>query len=224
MCPGRWPGGFSAREVWGFKCGLCPGILGAMTIPGGPATCQSCGGTFSTSDMVPYGNAWVCAACKPAFFQRLQQGQSPQVAMRYAGFWIRLVAKFIDSILLYIVQMPIGLALGLSLTGQPPTNPAELSGYWIRLFISYGIGIGFGVAFTVFFLGRFGATPGKMALRLKVVRPGGAPISYWRAFGRYFAEMVSAMTCAIGYVIAGFDGQKRALHDRIAATRVIRVT
>ena len=191
--------------------------------PGGQATCRACGGTFATADMVPYGDAWVCPACKPAFFQRLQQGEQPEAVMTYAGFWIRFVAKMIDSILLYIVQMPVSMAMGLSLSGQPPPDPSELTGYWVRVFISSGIGMAIGIAFTVFFLGRYGATPGKMALKLKVVRPAGDPISYGRAFGRYFAELVSAMTCSIGYIIAGFDGQKRALHDRIAATRVIRV-
>ena len=83
----------------------------------------------------------------------------------------------------------------------------------MRLGISTTVSIVITVAFTVFFLGRFGATPGKMALNLKVVRPGGEPVTYLQALGRYFSEMVSSMTCGIGYVIAGFDVEKRALHD-----------
>jgi uncharacterized RDD family membrane protein YckC len=43
-----------------------------------------------------------------------------------------------------------------------------------------------------------------------------------RAFGRYFAKMLSWFTLAIGFIIAGFDVEKRALHDYICSTRVIR--
>jgi len=91
---------------------------------------------------------------------------------------------------------------------------------------------GDGVAFTLImsmayfvgFNGRFGATPGKMVLKLKIVRPDGEPISYGRAFGRYFAKMLSSLIFCIGYMMAGWDEQKRALHDRIADTRVIHVS
>jgi uncharacterized RDD family membrane protein YckC len=62
-----------------------------------------------------------------------------------------------------------------------------------------------------------------MALDLKVVRPDGGPISLGRAVGRYFAKIVSGIILAIGYIIAGFDDQKRALHDMMCDTRVIRV-
>ena len=61
-----------------------------------------------------------------------------------------------------------------------------------------------------------------MAFGLKVVLPDGGRVTYWRAFGRHFAEMVSAFTLAIGYIMAGFDSQKRSLHDRICSTRVIK--
>jgi uncharacterized RDD family membrane protein YckC len=49
-----------------------------------------------------------------------------------------------------------------------------------------------------------------------------APITAGRAAGRYFAKMISSMILMIGYIIAGFDSQKRALHDIICDTRVIK--
>jgi uncharacterized RDD family membrane protein YckC len=39
--------------------------------------------------------------------------------------------------------------------------------------------------------------------------------------GRYFSEMLSGMIMMIGYIMAGFDDEKRALHDRICNTRVV---
>ena len=64
-------------------------------------------------------------------------------------------------------------------------------------------------------------TPGKMVFKLTVVDASGGKISYGRAFGRSCAEILSQMICAIGYIIAAFDDQKRALHDHMCNTRVI---
>jgi uncharacterized RDD family membrane protein YckC len=172
-------------------------------------------------DMVSYGPDWVCAGCKPGFFQRLQQGEAPHQNLAYAGFWLRFAAKLIDAVILYIAQVPINSAFGISMTGQAGQNPLE-GGYFLRMGMATSLNLVVGIAFTVFFLGRFGATPGKMALKLKVVRPTGAPISYAQALGRYLSEIVSSLTCLVGYLLVAFDAERRALHDRIASTRVIR--
>jgi uncharacterized RDD family membrane protein YckC len=93
----------------------------------------------------------------------------------------------------------------------------------MALGVEYLIGLAIGATYEGVFVSRFGATPGKMALDLKVVRPDGGSISLGRAVGRYFAKMVSAIILGIGYIMAGFDSQKRALHDMICDTRVIKV-
>jgi len=79
-----------------------------------------------------------------------------------------------------------------------------------------------GVTYATFFIGKYAATPGKMACKLKVVTSDGGQVSYARAFGRYFAEFLSAIIFFIGYIMAAFDEEKRALHDRICDTRVIK--
>jgi uncharacterized RDD family membrane protein YckC len=60
-----------------------------------------------------------------------------------------------------------------------------------------------------------------MALGLKVIRPGGGPVSLGRAIGRYFAKMLSTVILGIGYIMIGFDSKKRGMHDMICDTRVI---
>ena len=62
-----------------------------------------------------------------------------------------------------------------------------------------------------------------MALKLRIVRPDGSPLTYARAFGRHWGKFLSSITLLIGYIIAAFDSEKRALHDRICDTRVVRV-
>jgi uncharacterized RDD family membrane protein YckC len=72
------------------------------------------------------------------------------------------------------------------------------------------------------FVGKYAATPGKMACKLKVVMSEGDRVSFARAIGRHFAKYISGLILGIGYIMAGFDEQKRTLHDRICDTRVIK--
>jgi uncharacterized RDD family membrane protein YckC len=77
------------------------------------------------------------------------------------------------------------------------------------------------LAYGAFFVGQYGATPGKLALGLKVVDVDGCKVGYIKALGRCLSEIVSAIPFAFGYIIAAFDTEKRTLHDRICGTRVI---
>jgi uncharacterized RDD family membrane protein YckC len=77
------------------------------------------------------------------------------------------------------------------------------------------------IAYEVYFISTRGATLGKMALGLKVIRPDNGPISVGLALGRYLSKILSALILYIGFIMAGFDDEKRALHDRICETRVI---
>jgi GYF domain 2 len=47
----------------------------------GQATCIECGKTFSQSEMLSYEKSWICAGCKPIFFQRVKEGAAPPAAM-----------------------------------------------------------------------------------------------------------------------------------------------
>ena len=152
---------------------------------------------------------------------------------RYGGFWIRFVARFIDGLILgvasYLVFIPFGLTIGgigLSLGDNPTPEqamavlPALFGGIAAMILLSTAIHI----VYEVYFLTTRGATPGKMAVGLKVIRADGGTISSGLAVGRYFAYILSGLTLYIGFIIAGFDSQKRSLHDHICSTRVIRVS
>jgi uncharacterized RDD family membrane protein YckC len=66
------------------------------------------------------------------------------------------------------------------------------------------------------------ATFGKRACGLRVTDLNGQRISFARATGRHFAEILSAITLFIGYMMAGWTERKQALHDIIAGTYVVR--
>ena len=51
----------------------------------------------------------------------------------------------------------------------------------------------------------------------------GEPLTFGQATGRYFATFLSAIILCIGFIMAGIRTDKRALHDLLAGTRVIRL-
>lgn len=180
--------------------------------------CSECHRTFPSSDVVTIGNRPVCASCKPIVVQKLAEGVLPAGDMKYAGFWIRAGAKIIDTIILWVVGQGIAMAVNLIAGGASNDSQAALM-------MAFGLGganLIFSAAYQAWFLGRFAATPGKMACGLRVIRPEGEPVTYLRGAGRYFAEIISGMIFCIGYIMVAFDDEKRALHDRICDTRVVR--
>ncbi len=174
--------------------------------------CSQCGLVFRKDELIRFGDRLVCAGCKPLYVQGLREGVVPAGEMVYAGFWIRTGARIIDSIILWLA----GLALGLVIALIPGRGP-------LHVLLQYLLGIALGLAYVTYFVGTYSATPGKMACGLKIMRPDGEKLTYARACGRFFADMLSAMTLCIGYIIAAFDEEKRALHDRICDTRVVKV-
>jgi uncharacterized RDD family membrane protein YckC len=174
---------------------------------------------FREDELIRFGDALVCGRCKPLFVQRLREGVAPAGELVYAGFWIRFGAKFIDGIVLSVATLIIQFVVGM-FTGfqEHPSRTHSLIGGILPNILSFALN----VAYVTYFLGKFGATPGKMALGLKVLRADGETITYARASGRFFAELLSSAILAIGYIMAAFDEEKRALHDRVCDTRVVR--
>jgi uncharacterized RDD family membrane protein YckC len=188
------------------------------------AVCSQCGRSFPQDQVIAYDDQMICAACKPMFVQRLKEGAALPAAMIYGGFWIRFLAKMIDGIILSIVQWAIMIPLSMLIMPSMMQSNEQFPtpGFFIFIGVQILVGFALPLGYGTFFLGRFGATLGKMACRLKVVTPEGDKITYMRAFGRFWAEVISYMILAIGYIMAAFDDEKRALHDRICSTRVVK--
>jgi uncharacterized RDD family membrane protein YckC len=181
------------------------------------ATCAQCGMTYAQEEMVHYGNLWICATCKPTFVQKLKEGGRLPGAMTYAGFWIRFGARVIDVVILWVVNTLLSFVPGLMIAkGNSRVGVLALQAalYLIQFLI--------GLCYTTWFLGRYGATPGKMACGLRVVTASGGKVSYARACARHFADVLNWFTFLIGYLMAAFDDEKRALHDHICNTRVVK--
>jgi len=150
--------------------------------------------------------------------------QLPESKTR-GGFWIRVVATIIDSIILRVVVAPVsmifgGLGLaggmlpgihhgGLALLGGGVTVVLVLFGSWLyEAFMESS---------------SYQATLGKMIFGMKVTDLNGNRISFERATGRHFAKWLSGLVLCIGYIMVGFTERKQGLHDLIAGTLVRRV-
>ena len=134
---------------------------------------------------------------------------------KYAGFWIRVVASLIDTILLIgLTAIPITLIYGAA--------------YWEGEQYFYGIWdilINYLAPFILvtWFWVRFYATPGKMLLNLKVLdAETGEGLTVMQAIGRYFAYFVSIIPLFLGLFWVGFDKKKQGWHDKLAGTVVVR--
>ena len=137
-------------------------------------------------------------------------------ALPKAGFWLRVVATLIDTAL--VVALQVVLSLALTMIGVASTGSGEQLATVVMLF-----GYLLGFAYYIVFTGHGGQTPGKMALRIKVIRRDGREIGYGRAALReVIGKFVSGIILCIGYLMVVFDEQKQGLHDRMADTYVIK--
>jgi uncharacterized RDD family membrane protein YckC len=184
------------------------------------AVCSECGNIFPIDEMIRHGNARICANCKPIFMQKLSEGAQIKTGeLNYAHIPARFAAVFLDGLILGGINIVIRLAAGLSAVQTAGVQPKGAIALQIVLF---AINMAIGISYETVLIGKYGATLGKMACKIKVVTADGGRVSYARAFGRYFAKILSAFTCFIGYIIALFDKpQRRALHDYICNTRVV---
>jgi len=193
-------------------------------------SCFKCKRLYSPDLSVRYGSLSLCQDCKDIFFQQIKEGLSPETNGIYGGFWIRAGAYLIDQIALFLVRLPFEIAMRayvfwetFHLASGPSPQPFWQSrGVLVAYGLYFIILLAISLSYFVFFVGRYGATPGKMALKLRIVRSDLSKVSYLRALGRYFAQGLSGMLLYIGYIMAGFDSEKRALHDYLCDTRVIK--
>jgi uncharacterized RDD family membrane protein YckC len=227
-------GGSRPPVTGAVQGGSAAQVVGAQTED--TAVCVVSGKIFPKREMIQYEGKWVSAQHRDEFFQRIQQGMAPlgdgvvPGPYGYGGFWRRFCAKFIDGIIMGVVGIPVNMVLSLMLLGSAnyfspqldPNSPESLGAFVMFQGLSVLLNTGLGVAYCLFFVRRYQATPGKMAMGLKLLRADGSNLTVGRIIGRYFAEMISYIILLIGYIMAGFDQEKKALHDIICDTRVIK--
>lgn len=124
---------------------------------------------------------------------------------QFVGFWWRVLASIIDSIIVFIISAPF-----LFMTESPT----------LVLSITYLIPL----VFYIWFWHKKGATPGKTAIGARIINlETGGELSIGKSILRYIGMLVSTFTLLLGFIMVGFTKRKQGLHDLIAGTAVIKV-
>jgi uncharacterized RDD family membrane protein YckC len=133
---------------------------------------------------------------------------------KYAGFWARVWASLIDSLLLIIIIVPL---LFLVYGKDYLSLPATQIGFWYYLFVW----ILPAVAIILFWFFR-GATPGKIVVGAEIIDfESGKKLQYWQLLIRYLGYFVSTIVIFLGFIWIAVDDYKRGWHDILAGSAVV---
>lgn len=133
----------------------------------------------------------------------------------YAGFWVRVAASLIDTLLILVLILPP--LIGIYGTAYFDMQ-SMIAGTWDFL-LSWV----FPAAAVILFWIYRSATPGKMLLHLIIVDADtGKQPSRGQFIGRYLGYYVSAIPLLLGLIWVAFDKRKQGWHDKLAGTLVIR--
>lgn len=203
----------------------------------GAAYCSGCGapvaGATPAPSMAPSSDEPVRTAPEPS-------GLAARTTASYAGFWLRLIALVLDSILLFLPFtfivgfLAIGLGLSAAVQQIQPGESLEaltaLLGSGFILAVLLIMIVGSGLYFAGLESSPLQGSLGKKILGLYVTDAAGNRISFGRASGRFFAGKFVALGVPglgilyfiLSCIFAGFTPRKQALHDMIADCLVMR--
>ena len=133
---------------------------------------------------------------------------------RPAGFWIRLVASLVDSLILAIL---LGMLVAMFF-GESAADFYTREDYGASSFFGDVVSaLYFTIAVAI-----WATTVGKRLFGMHVVRRDGSKVGAGRAFARYLAYGLSAIILGIGFIMIGLRQDKRGLHDLICDTVIVR--
>lgn len=146
-------------------------------------------------------------------------------SIRPAGVFRRAIAMLVDWMivsLLYSGFLVVGV-WGASL-GARAADARFLSGDLVdALSGSFALlWIGLSWVYISWFTRHGGQSPGKMLCGIRIVSMDGREPSWGQAVLRPAGYVLSWLPLGFGFVLAAFPPSKRALHDRLTDTRVIR--
>jgi uncharacterized RDD family membrane protein YckC len=204
------------------QCGQSVALAPALAPVGTPGTL--------TSD--PSAGGYAVATSQVAV--GYPQAPSYAYTVVYAGFWLRVLAYFIDTAILGVFAVPIlvGAAMAMGIGGaiaNMPRNSDPFSNglppvFALFLTVCVLVGLcGTWLYFAALESSEWQGTAGKKALGLIVTDLQGKRVSFARASGRHFSKLVTSfIPLGIGYAMAGFTEKRQALHDMIASCLVLR--
>lgn len=137
------------------------------------------------------------------------------IELEYVGFWARVGAALIDSVLVGLIIWPLLTAV----YGSEYWTATDFINGPIDFLVSWVLPA---IAVIAFWTTKQ-ATPGKMAVSARIVdaETGSAP-GAGQLIVRYFGYFISMFPLSLGIFWVGFDRRKQGWHDKLAGTVVVR--
>lgn len=125
-----------------------------------------------------------------------------------AGFWVRLIASFIDNLILLVPLILFVVYFDINTENDSVSLMSNIIIvlFFVTLWVKWG-----------------GKTPGKALLGIKIIssKESTEDITFFQGLLRYFGYILSTIFFFIGFIIIGFRKDKRGLHDLISDTYVV---
>ena len=140
------------------------------------------------------------------------------ISFRYAGFWLRLVAAFVDGGIILITILILGWVINVDFAAlEPPeADLFKIRLFWVALvFVAW-------IYYAVMESTAPQATVGKLFMGIYVTDRDGNRVTFKSASVRYWVKYLSIFILFIGYLMAAFTRHKQALHDIVASCVVLK--
>ena len=163
--------------------------------------------------------------------------EQERAKVRFAGFWIRVFADFIDSLILDVTSIVVEVLALILIFGFKTRfvhffqtlgtfDFATFLGSFDPSFLQWSLVICRGVLSFVYFsmlTYQYQTTLGKKYFGIYVVSDHSSTgeLSFWQSVARYFSYGLSYLVAGLGFLMVGFHPEKRALHDLISGTRSV---
>lgn len=200
-----------------MPCTLHPAVVDNLN------PCSRCAKPFCGDCLIELRGNRFCATCKAEAVKDLQSGVSG-TELRLATRLQRFAALLLDGVIQGVLFLPLFFLFGManlqSGAAMGADGQAGAMGMQIVFqIIQFVVVIGYEGLFLQF----KGATPGKMALGLRVVGPDGEPLTPGQAWIRPLIRNLTAACFLIDYLVSFFRKDMCCVHDLAARTRVIKV-
>lgn len=155
-----------------------------------------------------------------------------------SGWWRRVGAAIVDGLIMMIPAIPLMLIVfaifGLSFSDDGDASGTGIFAGLATFFVLGAVYFVIVLLYAPYFMSKWnGATPGKRATGIRVVRADGLPITFgfaairevavkWLLFGMVGSSVTLGLAQLLDYLWPLWDSENRSLHDLIVNTRVVR--
>jgi uncharacterized RDD family membrane protein YckC len=184
--------------------------------------CSRCQKSYCPDCLVELKGNRFCAVCKGEAVKDMQSGVTG-TDLALASIGRRFLALWLDGLIQGVLMIPLFFLLVFTTAkAQSAGAGGQAAAAGIQIVMQL-VFMAISLCYEGLFLQLKSATPGKMALGLRVVTPDGDPVPAGQAWVRPLVRGLLGFCILVDYLPAFFRKDKCTLHDLAARTRVVKV-